>query len=120
MHFTIKFLGALDGTPTQWHECSFTFLGKVTQGLISMVVFPAKDFNVLTVQVKTVQYMLHYQAELTDLLMVPLVFNDDEVSELITTRNFMSLPAVHMQLLLYSRSYRITQVWEMLYLVIAQ
>jgi len=73
LHLPTRFVSALDGTPAPWNDLSFTFLGEVVQGLVSIVSFPEDVFDAVTEQVKTLNYMVQHQAELADLPVFPPV-----------------------------------------------
>jgi len=47
LHLPARFTGALDGRTTPWDNNLYAFLGEVTQGTVTTVVFPNTAFNVI-------------------------------------------------------------------------
>jgi len=91
----------------------------VVQGLVSIVRFPHEAFNVHTVRVRTVDYILQYLDDLTDLPVLPPVLQDDEAEE-VTVQNYVFLPAVYVPLVLNSNGYTPKQLWGVLHPALVQ
>jgi hypothetical protein len=73
-----KFMSSFTGEVTPWDGGIFAFLGKVSQGMVTMVQLPTTIFcTVNNVQAKSSEYMVTNLAELT-LQGLPLCQEDDE------------------------------------------
>jgi hypothetical protein len=120
LHSPNKFAGNLDGTPTPWDNLSFAFLGEITQGLVSMVLFPDDVFDPLPIRTRTLEHILQHQDDLRDLPLLPPVMPDEAESEIVLTRKVMALPAVYVPMFLNSRGYTLKQSWDLLYPAIVQ
>lgn len=101
-------MSSFTGEVTPWDGGIFAFLGKVSQGMVTMVQLPTTIFcTVNNVQAKSSEYMVTNLAELT-LQGLPLCQEDDEDATIITTRQIMYLPPQYVSLLLNPAGYTIS------------
>ncbi len=120
VHFPAKYIGAIDGTTSQWDDLSFAFLGEIVRGLTFIVSFPDTAFNEIPIQVKTLNFILQNLDDLNDPPVFTPVQPDEDDAEDIITRSFMFLPSVYVPLLLNASGYMIRQLWDILYPALVQ
>ena len=121
LHLPARFTGALDGRTTPWDNNLYAFLGEVTQGTVTTVVFPNTAFNVIEhIRARTTEFILqNLEAVNGTEGFPPVPQNDPQVTD-IATRYIMYLPARYVSLMLDSSGYTIQEAWNILYTALLQ
>lgn len=121
LHLPACFTGALDGHITPWDNNLYAFLGEVTQGMATTVAFPTTAFNEIeNVCIRSADYILQNLGAIHGTEGFPPVPPNDPLTEEVSTRYLMYLPAKYVSLLLDASGYTIKQVWETLYPALIQ
>jgi hypothetical protein len=108
----------LDGSTTPWDGQGFGFLGEVTQAMVTTVTFPGTAFHaIMNSRCKTSDYIVTHLDEIGARGLPPSQANDPE-STLVSTRQFMYLPAKYVPLMLSPSGYTLRQAWDLLYPVL--
>jgi hypothetical protein len=109
IHLPTKFTSSLTGDVTPWDGNIFAFLGKVRQGIVTMVQLPNTFFcTVNYVQVMTSDYMITHLAELTPHSFPPCQDDDNKDTNLVTTRQIMYLSPRYVPLFLNPAGYTLS------------
>jgi hypothetical protein len=96
-------------------------LGEVTQGMATTVAFPTTAFNEIeNVCIRSADYILQNLGAIHGTEGFPPVPPNDPLTEEVSTRYLMYLPAKYVSLLLDASGYTIKQVWETLYPALIQ
>jgi hypothetical protein len=121
IHLPARFTGALDGHTTPWDNNLYAFLGEVTQGMATTVVFPTTAFNEIEhIRARSAESILQSLDAINGTEGFPPVPPNDPTTVDVSTRYLMYLPARYVPLLLDSSGYTIKQVWEILYPALLQ
>jgi hypothetical protein len=88
--------------------------------MVSVVNFPNDAFDIITVRVKSLEYMVENLEELQAMPLFPAALDNEDKTKVVYTRNCMFLPATYAPLLLRSTGYTAREVWEVLYPAVEQ
>jgi hypothetical protein len=97
-------------------DLSFTFLGEVVQGHVTMVVMPNNAFDVATTWVHSLDYIMNNLGELSVNipLFLPVDPNEHDVAVQVSSCKVIYLPKAFVPLFLNSGGYTVQQAWERL------
>jgi len=110
-----KYVRALDGKTSLWYGNSYSFLGKITQGVVTTVNFLNNSFNpMMNIRSKSSDYIVTH-LDLIGNKGLPAVPADEPEAELVSTRRVMYLPARYVPLFLNPAGYTLRQTWDLLY-----